>query len=103
MHAVTKKKCTAKVVSNCNCNWSLELLQFTTPKIENIFFCPNDIERCVKDSRCKWVDKFSADQERPPIPPMWLVKLGSNLTHPEILKLENAGFQLLQKEHITPT
>jgi hypothetical protein len=28
-----------------------------------IFFCPDDIERCVRGSRRKWVDKFSADQE----------------------------------------
>ena len=67
------------------------------------FFCPDDIERCVKGSRRKWVDKFSADQERPPIPPVWPVKIGTNLTRPEIVKLKNAGFQLPQKERITPT
>jgi hypothetical protein len=67
-----------------------------------LFFCPDDIEHCVKGSRRKWVDKFSADQEQTPIPPLWPVKIGTNLTRPEILKLENAGFQLPQKERITP-
>jgi hypothetical protein len=33
---------------------------------------------------------------------VWLVKLGTNLTRPEILKLENVGFQLAQKERIMP-
>jgi hypothetical protein len=49
------------------------------------------------------MDKFSANQERPPIPFVWPVKIGTNLTRPEIVKLENAGFQLPQKERITPT
>ena len=109
MHAVTKKKCTTKIVSNSNSTPAPAYLgvwnyyKFTTPKSEKFFFCPDDIERCVKGSRRKWIDKFSVDQERPPIPPVWPVKLGTNLTRPEILKLENAGFQLPQKERITPT
>ena len=109
MHAVTKKKCSAKIVSNSKSTPAPAYLgvwnyyKFTTPKSEKFFFCPDDIERCVKGSRRKWVDKFSADQERPPIPPVWPVKIGTNLTRSEIVKLENAGFQLPQKERITPT
>jgi hypothetical protein len=34
---------------------------------------------------------------------VWPVKLGTNLTRPEIRKLENVGFQLPQKTRITPT
>ena len=45
-----------------------------------------------KKSHCKWIDKFSPNQERPPIPLLWPVKLGINLTCLEILNLENAGF-----------
>jgi hypothetical protein len=67
------------------------------------FLCPDDIEHCVKGSRRKWVDKFSTDQERPPIPPVWPIKIGTNLTRLEILKLKNVGFQLPQKERIMPT
>jgi hypothetical protein len=77
--------------------------KFTAPKVEKFFFCPDDIERCVKGSRRKWVDKFSADQKRPPIPLVWPVKIGTNLMRPEIVKLKNAGFQPPQKERITPT
>jgi hypothetical protein len=68
-----------------------------------IFFCPDYIEHCIEEPRRKWVDKFFADQERPPIQSVSPVKLGTNLTNPEILKLENVGFQLLKKERITPT
>jgi hypothetical protein len=56
----------------------------------------DDIERYIKGSRCKWVDKFSHTQEKPPIPPMWHVKFGTNHTHLEILKLKISGFQFIQ-------
>ena len=49
--------------------------KFTTPKSEKLFFCPDDIERCMKGSRRKWVDKYSVDQERPPILPCGLSRL----------------------------
>ena len=49
--------------------WNWNYYKFTKPKVEK-FFCPDNIKRCVKKSRRKWVDKFSADQERPPILPM---------------------------------
>ena len=67
------------------------------------FFCTDDIERCVKGSRCKWVVPFSNNEDRPPIPLTWPVKVGTKLTRQEIDMLENAGFQLPQKERITPT
>jgi MFS superfamily sulfate permease-like transporter len=109
MHGVTKKKCTVKIVSNSKSISAPAYLgvwnyyKFTTPKSEKCFFFPDDIECCVKGSRRRWVDKFFVDQERPPIPPVWPVKIGTNLTHPEIVKLENAGFLLPQKERITST
>ena len=46
---------------------------------------------------------FSADDQKPPIPPIWPVKIGTNLTRSKIFALENAGFQLPPKERITPT
>ena len=61
------------------------------------FVCTNDIERCVKGSCCKWVIPL----ERPPIPTIWPVKIGTNLTHSKIDALENVGFQLPQREHVT--
>ena len=63
----------------------------------------DNIERCVKNSRHKWIDKYSGDQERPPILLVWPVKLGTNLSPLEILKLEYADFQLPHKDYITST
>ena len=67
------------------------------------YFCTDDIEGCVKGSRRKWVVPFSNNEDRPPIPLTWPVKVGTKLTRQEIDMLENAGFQLPQKERITPT
>ena len=64
------------------------------------FFCSDDIERCVKGSRRNWIIPYSDTQERPPVPTIWLVKIGTNLTYGEIVSLENAGFQLPQRERV---
>ena len=104
--AVTKKKCTIRIVlhrkstsaptySGAWCNVRLnreEQMQF--------FFCSDDIERCVKGSRRKWIIPYSDTQKRPPVPTIWLVKIGINLTRSEIVALENAGFQLPQRERV---
>ena len=60
------------------------------------FFCNDDIERCVKGSKRKWV------QSKPDIPSVWPVKIGTNLSKKEILDLESAGFQLPQRAVISP-
>jgi hypothetical protein len=60
------------------------------------FFCNDDIERCVKGTRRKWV------QSRPDIPSIWPVKIGTNLSTKEILDLESIGFQLPQRVVISP-
>ena len=67
------------------------------------FFCSDDIERCVKGSRRKWVIPYSdwPTLESPTIPTIWPMKIGTNLTHSEIVALKNAGFQLPQRERIT--
>ena len=66
----------------------------------SFFFCADDIERCVKGHRRRWIEPFSDYEERPPIPSVWPVKIGTNLTRSEIEALENAGFQLPQKQSI---
>jgi hypothetical protein len=69
MHAVTKKKCTAKIITDGKNTMAPAYLRvwnyykFTTPKVEKFFFCPNDIECSVKGSQRKWVDKFSHDKK----------------------------------------
>jgi hypothetical protein len=65
------------------------------------FFCSDDIGCCVKRSCRNWVDKFSADHQRPSIPPVWRVKLGTNLTRLEILKFKILVFSSL-KNNATP-
>jgi hypothetical protein len=66
-----------------------------------LFFCSDDIDRCVKCTKRKWVAKHSAEQEMPPIPDVWSVKLGTNLKLTKILALETAGFQLPHKKPIS--
>jgi hypothetical protein len=58
---------------------NLEVMEF--------FFCNDDIERCVKSTKQKWV------QSRPDIPSIWLVKIETNFSTKKILDLESAGFQ----------
>ena len=106
--AVTKKKCTAKIVRNAKSTpaptytgeWlNLKLGREVTVQF---FFCSDDIERCVKGTRRKWVTHYSKTEPRPPIPDVWPVKLGTNLKRSEIRALEAAGFQLPQKEQVSP-
>ena len=98
--AVTKKKCTTRIVlhgkstSAPTYSGLWQNVRFNREKHMQFFFCSNDIERCVKGSRRKWIIPYSDTLERPPIPTIWPVKIETNLTHTEIVALENAGFQL---------
>ena len=106
--AVTKKKCTSRIVLHGKSTpaptysglW--RNVKFNREEHMQFIFCSDDIERCVKGSRHKWVIPYSDTLEKPPIPTIWSVKIGTNLTHTEIVALENAGFQLPQRERITP-
>ena len=64
------------------------------------FFCHDDIERYLKGSHCKWIIPYSDTLERPPIPTIWSVKSGTNLTRTKIVALMNASFQLLHRERV---
>jgi hypothetical protein len=66
-HAGTKKKYTARIVTN---NKSIPAPTYTgmwhhyklqSMKCTDFVFCPNNIERCVKGPCQKWVMPFSAD------------------------------------------
>jgi hypothetical protein len=50
------------------------------------FFCNDDIERCVKGTKRKWVES------RSDIPSIWPVKIMTNLSKKEILDFESVGF-----------
>ena len=106
--AGTKKKCTERIVRGPNFTaaptytgvWT-NYRRNTVERTE-FFFCSDDIERCVKGTRRKWVAHYSKDLEVPPIPEVWPVKLGTNLKLTEILALEAAGFQLPPKKPVSP-
>ena len=103
---VTKKKCTARIVlhgkstSAPTYSGAWRNVRLNREEQMQFFFCSDDIERCVKGSRRKWIIPYSDTQERPPVPTVWLVKIGTNLTRSEIVALENAGFQLPQRERV---
>jgi hypothetical protein len=65
-------------------------------ELMEFFFYNDDIERCVKGSKRRWV------KSKPDVPDIWHLKLGTNLTKKEILALENASFHLPQCALISP-
>jgi hypothetical protein len=65
-----------------------ELMQF--------FYYNDDIERCVKGSKRRWI------KSKPDVLDIWPVKLGTNLTKKEILAFENTCFHLPQRAVISP-
>jgi hypothetical protein len=100
--AITKKKCKAKIVQGNKPMIApryigvIQNAHKKRPEVKEFFFCNNDIERCVKGTKRKWV------QSRPDIPSIWLVKIWTNLSKNEILDLESVGFQLSQCAIISP-
>ena len=100
--AVTKKKCTARIVQNnvptAAPTYTGLMVNYKKNRndVMQFFFCNDDIERCVKGTKRKWVLSV------PEIPAIWPVKRGTNLSKHEILALEAAGFQLPQRQAISP-
>ena len=95
--AVTKKKCIAWIVLHGKSSLAptysslWQNVKFNREEHMQFFFCSNDNERCVKGSRHKWIILYSDTLERPPILTIWPMKIGTNLTHSEIVALKNAG------------
>ena len=54
--------------------------------VADFWFCPDDIERCVKGNKRKWVIEW------PEVPEVWPILTGTNLTREETLFLQHAGF-----------
>ena len=92
--AFTKKKCTAQIERNNiptaapTYNGLMVNYKKNRNDVMQFFFCNDDIERCVKGTKRKWVILV------PEIPAIWPVKRGTNLSKQEILALEAARFQL---------
>jgi hypothetical protein len=99
---ITKKKCEAKIVQGNKPMAAPTYIGIMLhahkkkPKVMEFFFCNDDIERCVKGTRRKWV------QSRLDIPSIWPMKIGTNLSTKEMLDLESTGFQLPQRAVISP-
>lgn len=103
MQAVSKIQCKAKIVREkkdtaCPTYRGVYNNYHINRKVRQDFhFCSDDIDRCVKGTFRQWVET------RPDsIPDVWPVKRGTNLKRREILGLERAGFQLPQREEISP-
>ena len=102
MQARTKTKCTQKIVRHGKSTPAPTYTGYMRDYKKNkefltqFFFCNDDIERCVKGTRRKWV------QHRPDVPDVWPVLTGTNLTLQEVLALEEGGFQLQQREDVSP-
>jgi hypothetical protein len=100
--AITKKNCKAKIMQGNMATAAptytgvMEHHQKKTGKIMEFFFYNDDIERCVKGTKRRWV------KSRPDVPNIWPVKIGTNISRKEILDLERVGFQLPQRTVISP-
>jgi hypothetical protein len=100
--AITKTKCEAKIVRGNKptaaptYTGTIQHSHNKRPEEMAFYFCNDDIERCVKGTKRKWVKK------KPDIPSVWPVKIGTDLSKKEILDLESAGFQLPQRAVISP-
>jgi hypothetical protein len=64
--------------------------------LTQFLFCNDDIERCVKGTRRKWV------QHRPDVPDVWSVLTRTNLTLQKVLALQKGRFQLQQLQDVSP-
>jgi hypothetical protein len=89
--ASTKKNCKVKIMQGNTATAAptytgvMEHHQKKTDKVMK-FFYNDDIERCTKGTKRRWV------KSRPDVPNVWPVKIGTNLSRKEILDLEHVGF-----------
>ena len=67
-----------------------------SPVIEDFWFCPDQIARCVMGPKRFFVI------DRPQIPEIWPVLTGTDLTRSEILELQEAGFCLQSTTPLSP-
>jgi hypothetical protein len=96
MQTVIGRKCIQKLPLSIHALTYFRFLhvQSKNKDFEQLFyFCPDNIARCVKGTRCKWI------KSRPDVPDVWPVQRGTNLNARDIMTLEQAGFQLQQRQH----
>jgi hypothetical protein len=64
--------------------------------VTDFWFCPDDIERCVKGTKRSWVLDW------PQVPDVWPILSSTNLTCQEALLLQDAGFKLQDRPSMSP-
>jgi hypothetical protein len=64
--------------------------------VTDFWFCPDDIERCVKGTKRSWVLDW------PQVPDVWPVLSSTNLTCQETLLLQDASFKLQERPSMSP-
>ena len=64
--------------------------------LTDFWFCPDDIARCVKGTKRRWVLDW------PEVPEVWPVLSGTNLNREETLFLQHAGFRLQERPVLSP-
>ena len=64
--------------------------------VADFWFCPNDIDRCVKGTKRRWVLDW------PEVPEVWPILSGTNLNREETLLLQHAGFCLQERPVLPP-
>jgi hypothetical protein len=98
----TDVKCTARIAKGSKGTaartYRGRKIQYGGSKVivTDFWFCPDDIERCVKGTKCSWILDW------PQVPDVWHVLSGTNLTRQEILLLQDAGFKLQERPSISP-
>jgi hypothetical protein len=92
--AATNFKCTARIAKGskgtATPTYRGRNTQYGGTKVivSDFWFCPDDIERCVKGSKRSWVLDW------PQVPDVWPILSGTNLTHEETLLLQDVGFKM---------
>ena len=64
--------------------------------VADFWFCSDDIHRCVKGTKRRWVLDW------PEVPQVWPVLSGTNLNQEEMLLLQHAGFRLQKRPLLSP-
>ena len=64
--------------------------------VADFWYCPDDINRCMKGTKRRWVLDW------PEVPEVWRVLSGTNLNREETLLLQHAGFCLQERLVLSP-
>lgn len=95
LQARTGRRCTAKLRNSTPAPAYYGVFHVRTRRNDFpqfFYFCPDDLARCVGGKKRQHV------VARPVLPTVWPVQRGTNLSIHEVMSLEEAGFQLQQRQ-----